>query len=60
MKKNPMPRIKKFVSDHKVGITFVVTALVAVKINKLALKDHEDFMRDHGILDLYYNHGGEV
>lgn len=47
-------RTKKFVSDHRVAIAIVGTTAVMLKVNKLALKDHEDFMDAHGILDLYY------
>lgn len=45
---------RKFIEDHKVAIAVIVTTLVAVKVNKIALKDHEDFMEKHGILELYY------
>ena len=55
MKKyHPITRTKKFVEDHKVGIAVTLTALVAVKLNKLALKDHETYMAEHGILESFY------
>jgi hypothetical protein len=54
MKYHPITRTKKFVKDHKVGIAVTVTALVALKLNKLALQDHEDFMQENGILDAFY------
>jgi hypothetical protein len=57
---HPLVRTKKFFVDHKVGIAITATALVALQLNKLALKDHENFMEENGILESYYNHGGEI
>ena len=51
---HPIVRTKKFFADHRVGIAVTLTALVALKLNKLALKDHEDFMAENGILESYY------
>lgn len=47
-------RVKTFVNRHKVAITVVVTSTVWYGINRLALKQHEDFLREHDLLDEYY------
>lgn len=47
-------RVKNFVSRHKVAITVVATSIAWYGINRLALKQHEDFLRDHDLLDEYY------
>jgi hypothetical protein len=51
---------KRFIVKHKVGIAVTCTVIVMGKLNKLALREHESFMQEHGILDMYYNHGGEI
>lgn len=51
---------KRFVAKHKVAIAVTATIIVMAKLNKLALSEHESFMQEHGILDLYYNNGGEI
>lgn len=50
-----MDRTKKFVADHKVAIAVIITAAIGLKVNKIALRDHENFMAEHGILELFYS-----
>lgn len=45
---------KKFINDHKVIITFTLTAALCLKLNKMALKDHDDFLVEKGLSDEYY------
>lgn len=47
-------RTRKFVEDHKVGITAATTALVCLKLNKMALRDHDQFLKDHDLYDEFY------
>jgi hypothetical protein len=52
--KKAVVRTKKFVSDHQIAIAVTATALVCLKLNKMALRDHEAFMAEHGILEKFY------
>ena len=47
-------RTKKFVQDHKVAITAVTVGALALKLNKMALKSHDDFLKDHNLYETYY------
>jgi hypothetical protein len=46
---------KKFVEDHKVGIAVICTAAVLIKVNRMALKDHDDFLKDHDLYEKFYS-----
>lgn len=47
--------VKKFVADHKVGITFVTTTVITTalcaKMSRLAVAQREDFLKEKGLLD---------
>lgn len=45
---------KKFVSDHRVGIAVILTTLVCVKLSNVALKEHNDFLKEHDLYDEFY------
>jgi hypothetical protein len=45
---------KEFIVKHKVGIAVTCTIIVMAKLNKLSLAQHENFMAEHGILELFY------
>lgn len=47
-------RIKNFVAKHKVAITVIATSTVWYGINRVALKQHDEFLRERGLLDEYY------
>lgn len=50
----PTNRIKTFVRRHKVAITVVATSVVWYSINRLALKQHDDFLKERGLFDEFY------
>ena len=50
---------KKFVARHKVAIAITGTALTCLAINRLALKDHNNFLKEHDLYDLLYALNGE-
>lgn len=52
--KAAIDRAEKFVDDHKVAITVFAMTALAVKWNKMALRDHESFMAEKGILEEFY------
>lgn len=45
---------KKFVADHKVAIAVTATAVTCLAINRLALKQHNEFLKEHDLYDSYY------
>ena len=45
---------KKFVADHKVAIAVTATAATCLWINRLALKQHNDFLKEHDLYDSFY------
>lgn len=45
---------KKFVADHKVAIAVTVTAVTCLAINRAALRQHNDFLKEHDLYDSYY------
>jgi len=47
-------RVKNFVQKHKVAITVVVTSTVWIYINRSALKQHNDFLKEKGLYDEFY------
>lgn len=45
---------KKFVTDHKVAITIVTTTAVVLAIERIGFKQHDDFLREHGLYEEFY------
>lgn len=52
--KNVAVSSKKFVQRHKIAVTITATALVCGALNKAALRDHDNFLKEHGLYDEYY------
>lgn len=52
--KNAAASTKKFVEDHKVAIAVTLTAAICLKLNRVALKDHDNFLEEHGLLEKFY------
>jgi hypothetical protein len=60
MDKSEKPRrLRKFVKKHKVAITVIVTSVVWIKLNKVALAQHNDFLKEHGLYDEFYSPSDE-
>lgn len=47
--------VKKFVAEHKTAIAVTTTATVCLVLNRVALAQHDDFLKEHGLYDEYYN-----
>ena len=47
--------IKHFVQKHKVAIAVVSTASSCLYLNRLALKQHDEFLKEKGLFDEFYN-----
>lgn len=45
---------RKFVADHKVAIAVTATALTCLALNKVALRDHDNFLKEHDLYDEFY------
>jgi len=46
---------KKFVADHKVAIAVTATAVTCLAINRMALKTHNEFLKEHDLYDTFYD-----
>lgn len=47
---------KNFVVNHKVAIAVVSTAATCLYINRVALSEHNEFLKEHDLFDKYYTH----
>lgn len=47
-------RTRKFVIDHKVAVAVTATALACLKLNRMALESHDEFLKEHGLYDAFY------
>lgn len=45
---------KNFVYKHRVAIAVVATTAVCLKINNLALKQHNEFLKEKGLYEEFY------
>jgi len=52
---NKIATAKKFVVKHKVAIAVVSTAVICMYINRAALKQHNEFLKEHDLYDVFYN-----
>ena len=53
MNKN-LARAKKFDTDHKVAIAVTATTIVLSAAHMAIIKQHNDFLADHDLLDTFY------
>lgn len=44
----------RFVSKHRVAIAVGVTAVTCMAINRAALKQHNEFLKEHGLYEQFY------
>jgi hypothetical protein len=47
--------VKKFVVAHKTALAVTATAVISYSIHHAAIKDHNDFLAEHGLLNEFYN-----
>lgn len=45
---------KNFVAKHRVAIAVVGTAATCLTINRMALKQHDDFLKEHDLYETFY------
>lgn len=48
-------RPRNFVRRHKVGLAVTATALACFALNQAALKQHNEFLAEKGLLDEFYS-----
>lgn len=53
IKETPVPEKKSFVQRHKVAITVVATSACWIVINRIALKEHNDFLKENGLYEKF-------
>ena len=52
--KEKIQTVKKFVAKHKVALAVTGTAATCLTLNRLALKQHDDFLREKGLYEEFY------
>lgn len=53
--RNQLIAVKNFASRHRVAIAVTTTALIGLAVNRSALTQHNEFLKEHGLFDAYYN-----
>lgn len=51
---------KNFVKKHRVAIAVVTTAAICLKLNRMALADHDEFLKEHDLYDAFYSAAEEI
>ena len=52
--KKTLATTKNFVVKHKVAIAVTGTAVFCLYLNRLALAQHNDFLKERGLFDEFY------
>jgi hypothetical protein len=52
--RNKIRNFKKFVEKHKVAIAVVSTAGTCLYLNRIALKQHDDFLKEKDLYNEFY------
>jgi hypothetical protein len=52
--KKTLSATKTYVADHRVVLSVTVTAAACLYLNHLALKDHDEFLKEKGLLEEFY------
>ena len=52
---NKIDSVKKFVSKHRVAIAVTATATLASVAHIAVIAQHNEFLKEHDLLDEYYN-----
>ncbi len=52
--KNIARKAKNFVVRHKTGLAVAATAGICLALNRVALKQHDEFLAEKGLLEEYY------
>ncbi len=48
--------MEKFIEDHKVAIAVSITTAICLKLNTVAMRGHDNFLRERGLYYEFYNH----
>jgi hypothetical protein len=52
--KKAVARTGQFVEDHKYGLGVITGLTIGLMLNRLALLDHDNFLKDHDLYDKFY------
>lgn len=52
--KDKLAAAKNFVADHKTALAVTATAAICIAINRMVLKQHDDFLREHDLYDAFH------
>jgi hypothetical protein len=47
-------RTKKFVARHKTALAVTATATIALVVHTKVVGQHNDFLKEHGLLEKFY------
>lgn len=47
--------IKNFVEEHKVAIAVTATSTACLALNRVALKQHDEFLKEKGLYEEFYS-----
>lgn len=53
--KNVPIKVKNFVVRHKVGVAIAGTAVAGLVWTRLAVRQHDEFLAEKGLLDEFYS-----
>ena len=51
---NAVASTKDFVSRHKTKLAVIATATICLALNRAALSQHNDFLKEHDLYDEFY------
>ena len=49
--------VKNFVEEHKTAIAVATTATICLVINRIALSQHDEFLKEHDLYNEFYHEG---
>lgn len=52
--KKAVARTKKFVADHKTALTVAATTAVCFAVHRVAINQHDDFLKEHDLYEEFY------
>lgn len=50
-KTNP---VKRFIDRHKVGLAVTATAIAGAVVTRVAVRQHDEFLKEHDLYDKFY------
>ena len=54
MPKNPVVPVRNFVAKHRVAIAITATFVLTASLNRKAIQQHNDFLKEHNLFEAFY------